>query len=433
MASSTKSTRVHSPWYVAVVAGMASYLDAAAIVSTGTALVLYQDVFDLDGARIGQLSALLTITIALGALVGGRAGDRYGRRRVFSITMIVFALGAVLLATAGGLPMLAVGVALLGFAAGADLPVSIATISEAAPPGQRGTFVSFSHVLWILGIIAAQVLGILVGGMGELGARILYGHLAVVSVVVLILRFGIAESAEWIRSREAVTKENGGWRDGLREAFAVVSTPAYRTPVIAVSLFYAIVNIAANTNGQFNTYLFVNVAGSDVSTASTFGLLTFGAGFIGLFVLMRVVDTRFRMAAFIVAASLTVFAFLVPATAGVTVVALVVMGLIYSLGGNIAGEPMFKVWSQELVPTEVRSSAQGVMIAFTRVVAAILALFTPLILDSGPQVLFFFLAGTSLVASLIGILWIARLPRLAETSAVTSADPESVRLPGRAR
>lgn len=37
-----------NPWWVATVSGMASYIDSCAIISSGTALVIYQQTFGLD-------------------------------------------------------------------------------------------------------------------------------------------------------------------------------------------------------------------------------------------------------------------------------------------------------------------------------------------------------------------------------------------------
>src|SRR5215204_6021916 len=112
-----------NPWYIAVIAGMASYLDAATIVSSGNALVMYQKPLGLTGDQIGVLAFSLTLGIAIGAVTGGRLGDRFGRKPVFSVTMIGIAVAMACNVFAGGFPLLLVGAILGGLATGADLPV----------------------------------------------------------------------------------------------------------------------------------------------------------------------------------------------------------------------------------------------------------------------------------------------------------------------
>ena len=65
-----------SAWRVAILAGMASYLDAGSIITSGGALVLYKNHFGITLGQIGELSAMLTFLFAIGALIGGRLGDR---------------------------------------------------------------------------------------------------------------------------------------------------------------------------------------------------------------------------------------------------------------------------------------------------------------------------------------------------------------------
>lgn len=392
-------------WRVAFAAGLASYVDAGAIAGTGTALVILQGSMGLTPGQIGQLSALLTIMIAAGALVGGRLGDRFGRRRVFLATLSLYAAAAVVLMLTPSLALLYIGLAVLGFAAGADLPVSMAMVAESAPESKRGKMVTFSHMLWIAGILGVITISIFFGNSGVLGAQIIYGHLAAIALIAVALRWRIPESRAWTETMQVPVEEDRVDLRSLRTLF----TPKLITPLAATGLFYALVNIAANTNGQFSTYLFVNVAGVDVATASMLGLGIMLLSLGGLFIMMRVVDGAQRHRSFVIAAALALVGLAVPLTFGVSALTLVVMGVLGALGGAVAGEPMYKIWAQELFPTSHRSTAQGITIAFARLVAAAAALVTPLIISAGPALLFVFLLVTSAVAYLIGIFWIFRM------------------------
>lgn len=416
MSSPATDANVRVPlkvWFTSGVAGMASYLDAAAIVSTGTALVLYQEALGLDAASIGRLSSLLTIMIAVGALTGGRLGDRFGRRHVFSVTMVIYALAALLMLIAGTPTMLYVGVPLLGFAVGADLPVSLATISEEAPEGTAGKLISFSHLLWMIGMAVTMLIQVFVGGMGVTGARVLYAHLLVVSVIVLVLRMRLPESAKWLaaqRRQEIAVEDDRVDAASLKQ---LIRKP-WIMPLAMTALFYALVNIAANTSGQFSSYIYVNVAGSTVQVASMISLATLVVAFVMTFVLMRIVDTRHRMKVFGICAIINTTAFLIPAVFGINVAALALSGLLATIGGAIAGEPMFKVWAQELFPTMLRGTAQGIGIAFTRIIAAVVALWTPLVLEAGPRTLYFFIAAVVGIGCGIGYFVIGRMPKADE-------------------
>ena len=170
-----------NPWYIAVVAGMASYLDAATIVSTGNALVMYQKPLGVTGNQIGIISAALTLGIAVGAAVGGRLGDRFGRKPVFSVTMIGIVIAMLCNVFAPGFGFLLAGAIIGGVCTGADLPVSIATIAEAGNDSNRGKLVSFSQVLWMMGIIVPLALTSVIGDMGRLGGQIIFGTVAVIA------------------------------------------------------------------------------------------------------------------------------------------------------------------------------------------------------------------------------------------------------------
>ena len=143
-----------SPWWVATICGMASFIDAIAVVAAGSALVLYQQALRLTNSQFGVMSSILQLSIAVGAVVGGRLGDTYGRRKIFSITMVAIIVAMVILVASSNWLVLCVALALAGLGIGGDLPVSLATVGEYASEENRGKLVGLSQVLWTAGLMA---------------------------------------------------------------------------------------------------------------------------------------------------------------------------------------------------------------------------------------------------------------------------------------
>src|SRR3989337_1694511 len=86
-----ESTITKQQWKWSVLAGMASYLDAGSIVALGAGLTLFQSYLGLSSAAIGVLAAIgpNAIGCALGAFIGGRLGDKLGRKRIYKYDLLV--------------------------------------------------------------------------------------------------------------------------------------------------------------------------------------------------------------------------------------------------------------------------------------------------------------------------------------------------------
>lgn len=383
---------------------MASYIDAAAIVSSGTALVLYQQSIGITGGEIGVLSGALTFCIAIGALSGGRLGDRFGRRAVFIATMAMTVLGAGVLVASPAFAGLLVGTVLVGLGTGADLPVSLATISEAATDENRGKLVGFSQVLWFAGILATYAISTVVGDLGRLGGQIMFAHVGVVALAVLFLRFTIPESTAWSDARSekvAGVETVRAARHGIRDVF---TQRIFLVPFLALLVFYTLTNLGANTGGQFGAYVAVNVVGLSVPFFSTMNLISVPVGMVLAFWFMRIVDGRLRMPFYVVGAVCLVVSYGLPLVFGFSLPTLVAMLAFGAVGNAFAFEAIMKVWSQESFPTLLRGSVQGAIIAVARVAAALLALVTPLLLDH-PEVMYGILTALVAVGVLVG--WLA--------------------------
>lgn len=413
MAMTRLSELPRSAWRVAALAGMASYLDAGAIITSGGALVLYKEKFGLTMGQIGQLSAVLTALFAIGALVGGRLGDRYGRRKVFTVTMLGLAAGAALMTFAMNLAGLYAGTVLVGFCIGADLPVSMAMIAEEAPPGFKGRLIAFSHVLWMAAIGVTYVMQIAVGDLGVTGGRIMWAHILLVTLLVLVLRSTLPESQEWTRADARRRQVDAAGEALESSSLRVLFGRRYIGPFVALALFYGVFNLAANTGGQFGTLLYTELAHTSVSTAGMVNTLQLVVSFACALAFMRTVDLPSRMHWFLIGGVLAIAGQAVPVLFGVNVVSLAAWQILQGIGGAFAGESMWKVWSQELFPTLLRTSAQGATTFFTRMLAAVSALGTPYLIQSGPETLFVTLTLAVAFTTALGWLYIRKVPAVA--------------------
>lgn len=389
------------PWWVAIVAGMASYIDAAAIVSFGTALVIYQSAFGLTPGEIGIASAVLTVGVAAGALVGGCLGDQLGRRPVFTATMILIVVGAAVLVFADSFPLILVGAILVGLATGADLPVSLSTISEAGTDANRGKLLGLSNLLWLAGAVVPSLLAGVVGNMGRLGGQILFIHIGVVALVVMFCRLSIPESDTW---KQAQVERSAGVKTirANRAALRQLLTAPYWVPFIGLIAFYSLTNLAANTQGQFGVYLLVNAAHVDVSLAAVVGLPVLVLTVIAFLWFMKIADSPKRFTYFRIGAVAWVVALIIPIVFGFSLVTYLVSAVVAVAGMAFSFEGIMKVWSQEQFPTLLRSTAQGAVIAVARLFAAGLATVTPLIVAAGPTVLYAVLAALVAIGMAVG-------------------------------
>lgn len=403
--SNSTSTRQPNAWWVGVVCGMASYLDSAAIVGLSIVAAIYSAVYGFTPGEVGIAMAALTFGVAVGALVGGRLGDTFGRRPVFTVTMIVTIVGSVVAFTATGFPMYAVGAALVGLGTGADLPVSLSTISEAANDRNRGRLITLSNLLWIVGIIGALALGTAFGNLGIVGAQILIAHVGIVAVLVLIGRLTIPESDLWLAAR---AERSGGVRTVRAERgnLATLLKSPYVVPFLALIVFYALVNLALSTGGQFNTYLLTTIGNTDVSTASSLGLISLPVLLVGYALFMRVADSKHRFAFFTAGGIMFLVSLLIIPIFGFSVTTFIATMVLLSLGTAFSGETIMKVWSQESFPTLLRATAQGTIIAVARFAAGALATVTPLILaGAGVGPLYLILAAVGAVGLVVA--WVA--------------------------
>jgi inositol transporter-like SP family MFS transporter len=325
-----------------------------------------------------------------------------GRQRVFTLYILFYALGMAVMTLSVNEPMLFAGMVIAGLAAGADLPTSVAVVSERAPAHAQGRLVSTTQLMWTFGIAITMVLAFVFSKLDVLGARLIFAELAVVAIATWAVRRFDKDLMTLEEEVVEARRTNPGLETkiGLKEVF---SSRAHLVPMGLTALFYIFWGMVANTFGQFQTYFLITVGGASQTLATGLSTALIPIAIIMSLFLIKFMDTKWRNTIFVVGALIQVAA-MVLAGFGNGVIAIYVGALaLFNIGAIIAGEANYKVWTQESFPLEVRATVQGLTYGVGRFVFAIFALFTPPLLAANPNALLYLLVLFSAIATVVGI------------------------------
>src|SRR5918997_477267 len=428
-------------WDWTTLAAMASYIDAGSIVAVAAGLALWAEYLSLSNTTLGLLAALgpNAIGAAIGAVIGGRLGDLLGRKRIYQYDLLLYAFGTLWMVFAFNTPMLIIGTFLVGLAVGADVPTSLALVGELAPSKARSKLMGLTQVAWSLGPIITLVLALVLAPYGLLGIRIVFAHLFVVAMVTWYLRQGLTESATWTAAAggSAESGEQSGEERGLlaagrlRNLFSGYTLKA----MIFTAVVYPFWNLAAGTYGFFLPFFLKELGAQGQAGSVALQCLWFTTTLVFVvLVFMRFSDTRYRRLIWAVGAICQIFAFLLFAFSplngpqGANIVASIANIVLFGIGAAIAGEPHYKTWSQEVFPTMLRTTAQGVTFAIARTCLGIWSFFVPTIAAAGFEGVALILAIFLTISGVVGFLFMPNTAgrSLEELEAENYGEPRAV-------
>jgi MFS family permease len=110
-------------------------LDAAVVAPAIPAL---KAAFAVDNSQIGMVTIIFSLFTLTSTTLMASLSDRHGRRPVYLLCVIGFALGSLLIALAPNFGLLLVGRAIQGFSAGGITPTASAMVGDAFPATERG-------------------------------------------------------------------------------------------------------------------------------------------------------------------------------------------------------------------------------------------------------------------------------------------------------
>ena len=350
----------------------------------------------LDPVLAGLIGASSLIGIFIGAPLAGWLTDRFGRKRVFTVDVLLFiVLGLLQAFVADGWQLFVVRV-LLGMAIGAEYSIGAAMLAEFAPSKDRGRRLSGLLVCWYGGYLVAVVTAYALIDWAGLSWRWVLVTSALPAVVTALARLGFPESPRWLlqhgrtdEARAIVTERLGGdayFRDEQYAAeeqreggYRVLFAKENRQRLAFISLFWA-----CNVAPYFAIFTFaptvlksLQLHDEATGTIIVNAMAAIGA-LVGMLTIERLGRRRQLIPPFwIMAVALAVVGLWGSAPGIVVVLCFAVFSFMNAAQGNLTA-----VYPIEVLPTEVRSTGVGFAAACSRVGAAAGTFLLPVGIDS---------------------------------------------------
>lgn len=398
-----------SPWKKTIIAAMTSYIDSGSIVAGGAGLTMWQAYLGMDGYQMGLLAALSSNagSAAVGALIGGRICDKYGRKFVYTYDLLIYMLGMLLIVFGVNYPMLLIGYIIVGLGVGADVVASWTLIAEEAPAKDRAKHCGSAQFAWALGPAVVLLISAWINQFGLVGNRIVFGHLIIVAAWVWYQRLKMPESSDW---RAAKEKENKLIAEGKvkKMSYSVLLSGINLKTVLFLCGVYSVWNLCASTWGFFMPYIYENVGKLSNSVSQLMTVGSFILSIIGTyFIFMKFGDRVSRRLLYAIIGGIYVIGWAVwilpPEMLSMW---MLIMFTVFAGINNGSGQQAFyQLWCSELFPTKYRATAQGLTFFITRIAAAVWGFCMPIIMTTlGFKYAAILICAFALISWLIGVI-----------------------------
>jgi putative MFS transporter len=391
------------------------FLDGYVLAIIGVALVQLGPQLQMTAMDNALVGAAALVGLFLGTAVGGYVTDLFGRKIMFTIDIIaiaVISLATVFVTTPAQLVVMRL---LIGIAIGADYPIATSLVAEFTPSRYRAISMGVLAAMWYVGATFAGLIGFLCVSVDG-GWKWMLGSAVIPCLLIFFGRLDIPESPRWLNRKgrhaeaETIVHRLFGQQVVLEEEKAVKTR--YRN-LFRRGYFGRVVFVGTIWLCQVVPMFAIYTFGPQIMTA--FGLNTgaeailgdivislfFLAGCIPAMYLLNLLGRRpLLIGSFaMMTLSLLVLGFFPLASIGV-VVALFGAYALFSGGPGI----MQWLYPNELFPTDIRASAVGAAMAFSRIGTVISTYGLPLFLAAygiGPTM--FVGAAISLLGLVISI------------------------------
>ncbi len=376
----------------------------------------------------------------VGALILSPLADRFGRRDMLLITLIITGIGSLYNAFVGDYTNFIIARIITGVGIGADLALVATYINEVAPGNGRAKYTSLIFIMSALGAFLGVWLGLLLTtpatpfplglpfavagpGFGN-GWRWMYGVGALLALIGILLRFRLPESPRWLITRGRTEEADQIVTDMEQRAMKrlvnlppvgsemhiqmgevrityveLLSNPMYlrRTILLFLMWFVAFITVYAIGAGLTTVLASLGYPPPTAGLITAFGTFGFIAVAIFDYFYGELLERKYWLP---ISAVLTIIGGLIIALSGSANFAVSAIGSIILFIGFNLFVPMTWAWSAENYPTRARATGFALVDGIGHIGGGVgIILLAPFIPVMGPVITFLVLGGFLVVAS----------------------------------
>ncbi len=328
--------------------------------------------FHISESKAGWLSTLTLLGAVTGGFVFGILSDKFGRVRMLTWTVVIFAVFTGLSAVAQGYTDLAVYRFVAGIGIGGEFGIGMTLAAEAVPATMRARATSWVGVGFQIGVLAAAFISAPV--LGAFGWRGLFVIGIFPAFVAVIIRKRLHESPKFLEKQE----ESGPSPSALSSLKMLVENKAIIKITVAMVILTSVQNF-----GYYGIISWLPRYLSDkqhlgVTKGSLWTAVTVLGMLLGILVFGQLADRIGRRPSFwifLAGAAVSVLGYSQLSSPTALLIGGFVMGIFAN--GMLGG---YGALMAELYPTEARATAQNVLFnigrgigGFAPVVMAVIA------------------------------------------------------------
>ncbi len=217
-------------YFICMVSAMGGLLFGYDWVVIGGAKPFYELYFSISENPVMQGVAMSTALVGclIGAMVAGALADRFGRKPLLSFAAVLFTVSAIATGLFSTFTLFNIARFIGGVGIGVASALSPMYIAEVSPAHIRGKMVSLNQMTIVLGILAAQIVNMLLARDTsisesqawnvEWGWRWMFWAETLPAALFLVMSFFIPESPVYLQMKTAEKTQHTG-QAGLAELF----------------------------------------------------------------------------------------------------------------------------------------------------------------------------------------------------------------------